>query len=143
MQIINSKEYSNSRFLVPSGYMKAISNSIQDMNSILGIPDGTVYGQNITYDKALSVQFLKSELLQEILDADYKFTKVTRIEELKEEEVYDFSVDGETHCCFVNGILTHNCVSKKQTDKMSMFKNKFINGCVTHSNLSRRSKRHI
>ena len=131
MCLINSKEYSNSRFLVPSGYMRAISNSIQDMNSVLGTPDGTIYGKNITYDKAHRYQqFLKSELLQEILDADYKFTKVTRIEELKEEEVYDFSVDGETHCCFVNGILTHNCVSKKQTDKMVQFKDKFIAGCI-------------
>ena len=55
---------------------------------------------------------LKSPMLKNALrgiyeNRDYRFVRITSIEKLGEEPVYDITVE-DTHCYMVNGILTHN-----------------------------------
>lgn len=43
-------------------------------------------------------------------------------------EVYDFTVDEETPFIVANGMVIHNCVGKKQVDKMPLFEKEIMDG---------------
>lgn len=61
-------------------------------------------------------------------DGNLSFSKVESIEDAGEEEVYDFTVDEETPYIIAEGMVIHNCVGKKQVDKMPAFESKIMEG---------------
>lgn len=131
---ILSTNYSKSfnSFLVPSKIIQSVA-SVNNFSGILPkeYTSGSVYTQNLTYDKvALLNKYLGSDLLKDILEQEFKFVRVKSIKYLKDEEVFDFSLENEPHAGFVNGILTHNSIGKKRADIMAKVKDQFIEGCI-------------
>lgn len=45
-----------------------------------------------------------------------------------EEEVFDFTIDKETPFIVANGMVIHNCVGKKQVEKMPQFEQEILDG---------------
>lgn len=127
LEKITDGEFRNSRFLVPSVFIKAaVSN--KNINCILGHAEatGTIYNSNITYDKAYRINNkINSDLLNDIISADFKFVKIVSIDEMPPTEVFDFTVDDDVHSGFINGILVHNC-GKKLPEEMAKVKTMFL-----------------
>ena len=73
-------------------------------------------------------KFLGDEMIEYVLNADYKYSKVASIENIGEQEVFDFTVDSNEHSAYINGILVHNCIGKKKIEEVEKMKSKFFNG---------------
>ena len=58
-----------------------------------------------------------------------RLTSIKSIEHIGQKEVFDFCLEEEPHAGFINGILVHNSVGKKDVKLMSQVKTKFIEGC--------------
>lgn len=127
LQQINLSSWKNSRFLVPNCFIKAATANI-NLNSLLAKPEGgSAYNKNLTYDRVARInQYLNSPLLEDILNAEFKFCQIDKIKFVGEKETYDFTVENGTHCGFINGILVHNSVGKKKPELMAKIKQKFI-----------------
>ena len=55
--------------------------------------------------------------------------KISKIEEIGQEEVFDFTMEEGTPYGFVNGILVHNCIGKKKHKKMAELRKDFLKDC--------------
>lgn len=124
------EDYNNS-FLVPKTFIRAATQNINVNELITSPASGSLYNCSLTYDKARWLNnHINSDLLQETLDADYRYVKIRQITESQDKKTYDFEVDDDhSHFGFVNGICVHNCIGKKQVDKMAAMKSKFLDGC--------------
>jgi len=123
----------DSSFLVPKTFIRAATQNI-NVNELITSPTcGSLYNCSLTYDRARWLNnHINSDLLQETLDADYRYVKIRKITESIEKNTYDFEVDdNHSHFGFINGICVHNCIAKKQSDKMAIIKSKFLEGCKT------------
>lgn len=125
---------SNSKFLVPSIFIQSATKSC-NVNSLFGKPNinsGSIYQENLTYDKAILLnKYINSELLTDITTAEYKFVKIKQIAKMKKEvEVFDYEVDDDTiHYGFIDGFLVHNSIGKKLPEEMTKVKKMFLDGC--------------
>jgi len=132
--LLKSREntYSNNRCLVPACFIKAATKNV-NLSAVLADPCGSCYNKNQTYDRAHRInQVVQSELLDDILNAGFRFTKVKAITENKEQKTYDYEIDDDKiHYGFVNGILVHNSIGKKRADIMRQVRDEFISGCTT------------
>ena len=82
----------------------------------------------MTYDKVARLnQKINSELLNDILNADYQFVGIESILDGGEIEVFDFTAEDDIHAGFINGILIHNC-GKKKPEEMAKVKTMFLEG---------------
>lgn len=127
----NTNKDHNHSFLVPKNFVRAATQSI-NVNELITSPGGgSLYNCGLTYDRARWLNnHIHSDLLQEALDADYRYVKIRKIMASVEKNTYDFEVDDDhSHFGFVNGICVHNCIGKKQVDKMATMKSKFLDGC--------------
>lgn len=130
--LLSPGKYNNSRFMVPKCFMKAAV-KCKNINQIIGdlhSSGGSIYNQNITYDRAARInQVIDSDLLENILSAQYKFAKIKSIQYSGIKQVYDFEVEDNIHAGFINGIMVHNC-GKKLPKELKKYENKFIDGCI-------------
>jgi len=86
------------------------------------------------YEKAAYLNtIIDSDLLEEVLNYDFKYSKITKIEKYGKEEVYDFTIDEETPWAYVNGIIVHNSIGKKNLDLIEKAKKMFIAGCAKNN----------
>jgi len=123
-------KYNNSRFLVPSCFIKAATKD-KNLNCVLADPSGSCYNKNQTYDRAKRInQILDSDVLGRVLDSDFLYSKVVKIERKGIIETYDYEIEDENiHYGFINGILVHNSIGKKKADIMQGLEKDFVNGC--------------
>ena len=132
-QILSQKyQPSFSGSTIPSEIIKSITSCLT-LNHTLpsDLVSGSIYTSDITYDKAqLLNNYIGSDFLQSIIDSEYKFTKLKSIEYTGEEEVFDFELESEPHCGFINGVLVHNSVGKKDAKLLNSLEESFVNGCV-------------
>ena len=121
----------DSSFLIPKDIIRSATKDI-NLNELSTIPVcGSLYNCALTYDRARWLNnHIHSELLQESLDADYRYVKIRKITKSTEKKTYDFEVDDDhSHFGFINGICVHNCIGKKQVAQMAIMKKKFLEGC--------------
>lgn len=119
-------------FSVPKCFIQSVS-EVNNINGIVGHTNttGTIYKNNLTYEKVARLnKLIGSNLLQEILHSEYRFVKIKSIEYVGKKEVFDFELENEPHCGFINGILVHNSIGKKLPEKMAQIKTQFIDGAV-------------
>lgn len=134
-----------SSFIVPNCYIKSITN-INNMCGLVGHKEtgGSLYNGNISYERLSRLnQMIGSELLDKILNAEYKFVRIDKIENIGEKDVYDFTVDDNIHAGFVNGILVHNCVGKKDPQLMHKVKTDFLKKSEENKIISRQEAEEI
>lgn len=66
---------------------------------------------------------------ENFLNGKQTYTRVKSIElHSREIEVFDFTVDEETPFIVANGMVIHNCVGKKQVEKMPQFEQEILEG---------------
>lgn len=132
---------SNSKFLVPNNFIKAVA-SVNNFNALsdgqLDI-SGSLYNKSLTYDRAsLLNQHVFSELLDYVLDADYKFVRISSVQKAGKDYVYDFSIEDEDcSWAYGNGIIIHNSIGKKIPELIQKAKEMFVEGAKQHSNIDK------
>jgi hypothetical protein len=59
------------------------------------------------------------------------------------DEVFDFTINCDTHCAFVDEVLVHNCLGKKRPEMIAPLKAKFVEGSQRISNVSKEEAEEI
>jgi DNA polymerase-3 subunit alpha len=116
---------------IPNNIVKACFGS-ENLNKICGhrINVGQCYKNSLTIDKARFINsMIGSDLMNEIISSEYYYFQVRSVVPVGEVEVFDYETEDDTHCGFINGILVHNSVGKKDAKKLFSLEERFINGC--------------
>lgn len=124
----------NHKVFTQNGWVKTQDIKIGDFAAISRNYTFKGKSRNIDLDDTYLTSFLNnhvgSDELQYYLDADFQFSKIVSIEPDKVEEVFDYEVDDdEIHYGFIDGLLVHNSMGKKDANLMSKTLSKFIDGC--------------
>jgi intein/homing endonuclease len=124
---------SDKKARVPQNIVKACFGS-DNLNKICGhrINVGQCYNNSLTIDKARYLNdILDSDLMSEVINAEYYYYQISEVSSLEEEvEVFDYETDDDSHCGFINGILVHNSVGKKDAKLLFSLEDKFLSGCL-------------
>jgi len=78
----------------------------------------------------------KNNYWNNLANGKHDYSKVESLNDLYERdaEVFDFSMEDEnTPFIIANGLVIHNCVGKKLTDKIKEYKDKFINQSIENN----------
>ena len=130
--LLDSKnERCNDNFRIPSNLYESSVRGL-NLNKILGVASGTDYKGDKTYARAQNVNNrIGCEFLQSIIDANYKFSKISSIEKIGTKNVYDFTMqDSDSPYAYVNNILVHNCLGKKDPELLAKSEELFIAGAI-------------
>ena len=131
----DKKKYSP--YKIPDNFVSSSFGSL-NLNNIVGKLDIPTYNTSLTLEKAQRLnQLIGSEEVQELLNAEYYYVQVQKIEELEESEVYDFETEDKTHCGVIDGILVHNSVGKKNAELLFSLEQQFIDGCIVNKTLNK------
>ena len=76
-----------------------------------------------------------SHRLNDLINSDVVWDSIESIEFVGQKHVYDLQTSNN-HNYLANNIVVHNCMGKKDKDKMASMKNKWIQGCGEHSGMN-------
>lgn len=81
---------------------------------------------NIICNKSKDKEWIK------LSQGRHRYATIKSLNEVEpQKETFDFSIEDEnTPYIIANGMIIHNCISKKLADKMAALKDKFIEGCI-------------
>ena len=122
-------KFENEKFLFPNNIMRPVL-EINNVNDILDgfiRASGSMYKKNMTYSRVAFInKYIGDEMINHVLNSDYKYSKVSSIENVGQREVFDFTIDSDEHSAYVNGILVHNCIGKKKVEQVEAMKSEFF-----------------
>jgi DNA polymerase-3 subunit alpha len=124
-------EMSTNKFRIPEEIVQSCFGS-EKLNSIIGhfINAGQCYNNSLTVDKARYLNKLVcSPFMQEVLDSDFYYVQVKDIISVGKIETFDYETEDSNHCGFINGILVHNSVGKKNAKLLFSLEQQFLDGC--------------
>ena len=122
-------KFENEKFLFPNNIMRPVleMNNVNDILDGFIRVNGSMYKKNMTYSRVAFInKYIGDEMINHVLNSDYKYSKVSSIEDAGQREVFDFTIDSDEHSAYVNGILVHNCIGKKKVEQVEAMKSEFF-----------------
>jgi len=116
-KIPNSRRIQN---MVPHCIVNKFINQYPFVAHKLGIASGNIFTNDVTRSKfnRLAIASKDSNWIK-LANGLQCYVKVKSLKrDIREVEVFDFTVEGDSPFILANGLVIHNCVSKKKLDEM-------------------------
>lgn len=121
--------------VIPHTILQKLMNQYPDAPHKLGIASGRLYNgnqqTNISCEnfKKLCIESKDKKWIN-FCNSNLNFSKIKSLEQdIREVEVFDFSIDEETPYIVANGMIIHNCVAKKKKSEIPIWKDKIYKKC--------------
>lgn len=134
---INRRRAGYSNDTVPQSIVTKLLNQYPKVGNYEG---GSVYSQPITRARFNKLCILSGDIFwQNLANGKHKYAKLTSLnDKSKKIKVYDFTIaNNKTPYIIANGMVIHNSIGKKKADELAALKDRFINGAIEASNLSK------
>lgn len=131
--INSSKIEVNSDDLIPNKIRDKFLNQYPDIPFKLNKASGRIYSDSCNLSRKIFNTFCKEsrdDYWINFSKGKHFYSKFKSQEkDIREVEVFDFTIDEETPYIIANGILIHNCVGKKKVHEMPEWKKKIFDKC--------------